>query len=97
MTLPELARVAGCKERRVAVVLQGMGRGYRRRPRGNAVYDWTKFPVNWAELTDKELAVIVGADNPAVVTQWRNRHGYSKKQSVESEQSEKSDERLVEQ
>ena len=78
LTLPELARIVGCHERRIVIVLRLLGKGYKHRPRGKARYDWTLFPTDWETKTDKDLAVIVGADNPAVVAQWRNRHGYRK-------------------
>ena len=77
-TLPELAKMADCDEQRVSVLLKGLGKVFKRRARGNAKYDWTKFPQGWEFKTDKELAFLVGVDDPAVVTQWRNRHGYGK-------------------
>lgn len=77
-TLPELARLAGCGKRNAAMLLKRLGQGFRRRPRGNARYDWARFPSDWEDRTDKEIAAVVGVDNPAVVTQWRNRHGFRK-------------------
>ena len=78
MTLDKVADLAGCKEQRAALILRKLGKGYRRRPRGAATCDWSKFPGDWLLRTDKEIAVLVGASVPAVVAQWRNRHGYRK-------------------
>lgn len=83
-TLPELARLAGCGIRNAAMLLRRLGRGFRRRPRGNARHDWARFPADWPDRTDKEIAAIVGIGNPAVVTQWRNRHGFRKRRSPPS-------------
>lgn len=80
-TLKELAKEIGASESSMAylrVLLKELGKGYRRKPRGNARYDWGKFPINWKDLTDKEIADIVGVENPVVVTIWRNRHGFKK-------------------
>lgn len=78
MTLPELMKVGKCHTNQVMVALKQLGKDYKRRPRGSPVYDWTKFPQDWAKQTDKEIAILVGANNPAIVTQWRIRHGYIK-------------------
>ncbi len=76
ITLPDLAKLAVCGEQHAAFVLRQAGKTFKRRPRGNARYDWSKIPKNWSSLTDKQLAVLVGVGDPAVVAQWRNRHGY---------------------
>lgn len=78
MTLSELAEKGGCGEVHVAGVLRELGKEYKRLPNGNARYDWGKFPVGWEGMTDREIGEVVGVGNPAVVTQWRNRHGYSR-------------------
>jgi hypothetical protein len=77
-TLTELAPIVNCQERRVSEVLKGMGKDFKHKPRGGAIYDWTKFPEDWMCKTDKELAVIIGVKDPAIVGQWRIRHGYRK-------------------
>jgi len=77
-TLPELVKIAKCNTSRAMYVLKSLGKTYTRRPRGNPIYDWTLFPADWEDKTDKEIAVLVGTDNPAIVTQWRHRHGYRK-------------------
>ena len=82
MDLKQLAVLVGCSERRVADLLKGLGKTFKRRPKGNALYDWGKIPMDWAMRTDKELAAIVGVPSPAVVTQWRNRHGMKKASHV---------------
>lgn len=79
MELPRVALLAGCTERHAMKVLSGMGKAYRRRPRGNARYDWGRFPEGWRRMTDKQIAAEVGVGDPAVVTQWRNRHGYRRR------------------
>jgi len=78
LELPELASMAGVSERRVADLLKGLGKTFKRRPKGNALYDWSKMPSDWANRTDKELAELVGVPNPDVVTIWRYRHGMKK-------------------
>lgn len=78
MTLEKAAGLAGCNARHAGKVLRGLGKAYVRKPKWNARHDWLKFPANWRELTDKQIAGIVGVDDPSVVTQWRNRHGYRK-------------------
>jgi hypothetical protein len=78
MTLDQLSEAVGCKEQYVAVVLKSLGKTFKCRPRGNAKYNWEKIFNIWRKKTDQELADIVGAKNPAVVAQWRNRHGYRK-------------------
>ena len=50
-----------------------------RLPRGNARYDWGRFPADWMGMTDKQIAGVVGVGAPAVVTQWRNGHGYHRR------------------
>jgi len=77
-TLLELSKIAGCNVRSVGGILQEMSKSYKRRPRGGQIYDWSKFPVKWVHLTDKEIAAFVGANYPAVVAQWRARHGYKR-------------------
>ena len=78
-TIGEVARVAGCGEAYAGVALRKLGKGYRRLPKGRARYDWGLMPANWRELSDKVMAGMVGASSPAVVTQWRVRHGMRKR------------------
>jgi len=78
MTLEKAALLAGCKPKHAGRVLRTMGKGFKRHPIWNLTHDWSKFPTNWKDLTDKEIAKIVGVADPAVVAQWRNRHGYRK-------------------
>ena len=78
-TVEEVARSAGCGAAYAGVALRKLKKDYRRLPRGNPRYDWGLLPENWKDLTDKALADIVGALNPAVVTQWRVRHGMRKR------------------
>jgi hypothetical protein len=77
MTLSELAKAAGCQERRVKHLLSKIGKTYQQEDKIRGIYDWSKFPAEqWRDKTDKQLAVIIGIDNPVIVTQWRKRHGY---------------------
>jgi hypothetical protein len=82
LTLPQLAVLTGCKHRQIVDSLNILGKTYVQRPKGNAKYDWSKFPKDWVLRTDKDIAILVGVANPAVVTQWRIRHGYSKQESL---------------
>jgi len=79
MTLDRVAALAGCSRKHALRVLSGLGKAYSRLPRGNARYDWGRFPADWMGMTDKQIAVVVGVGDPAVVTQWRNRHGYHRR------------------
>ena len=76
VSLPMLAKMTGCSQQRVACVLKTLGKGYKRRPNGRARYDWTRFPAGWYAMTDKAIGAVVGASNPAIVAQYRKRHGY---------------------
>lgn len=78
-TIPEVARIAGCGEEHAYSLLRGMGKGFRRRPRGCSKYDWSRIPPDWVGRTDKELAGLVGVKDPSVVAQWRIRHGMRKR------------------
>lgn len=78
-TIVEIAKAAGCGEAYARVALRAGGKGYKRRPKGNARYDWSLLPADWKDRTDKEMAELVGASSPAVVTQWRVRHGMRKR------------------
>lgn len=78
-TLPQLARLAGCTDTTASLLLRRMGKDFRRRPKGSAKYDWTKFPHDWVDRTDEEIAAVVGVPSPAIVAQWRIRHGYRKR------------------
>jgi len=80
-TLSVIARAAGCGEAYAAVELRKAGKKYRLLPKGNAKYDWSLIPSDWMDRTDKEMAEIIGASGPAVVTQWRIRHGLRKQGS----------------
>ena len=82
MSLEEVARRASCSKKHALKVLLDLGKEYARLPKGNSKYDWGKFPDNWKEFTDRELAVVIGVGNPSVVTQWRVRHGYRKNGEV---------------
>ena len=75
----EVAEAAGCGVAHAGVAMRAMGKGYARMPKGNARYDWGLLPPGWRGLTDKELAGVVGASSPAVVAQWRLRHGMRKR------------------
>ena len=78
-TMKEIAIAAGCGLGYARMVVGRAKKAYRKLPHGNARYDWKLLPANWQELTDKEMASMVGASSPAVVTQWRIRHGMRKK------------------
>ena len=78
MTLDKAAMLAGCDSKHAGRVLRHLGKEFVRRPRGKSKHDWTKFPTNWVDLTDKQIAEVVGVGDSAVVAQWRNRHGYRK-------------------
>lgn len=78
MTLEKAALLAGCEPKYAGRVLRRMKKAFIRMPKWNAKHDWSRFPGNWRELTDKQIAAVVGVDDPAVVAQWRNRHGYRK-------------------
>ena len=78
MTLDQVAGLVECGVPYVGIALRRMGKAYTRRPRGNAKYDWMRFPIGWRRMTDKQIALVVGVSDPAVVAQWRNRHGYRK-------------------
>jgi hypothetical protein len=78
-TVEEVARAAGCGKAYARVAMKRAGKGYRHLPKGRARYDWALLPANWRELTDKAMAGMVGASSPAVVTQWRVRHGMRKR------------------
>jgi hypothetical protein len=77
LTLSEVAGKIGYSEKHIGVVLGRMGKCFKRR-KGRAWHNWGLFPANWEEMTDKEIGLVVGVDEPCVVTQWRNRHGYRK-------------------
>ena len=80
-TLGEIAKAAGCGEAHARVALNEAGKEYRRLQKGRPKYDWSRFPMEgwrWTEMTDKAIAALVGASSPAVVTQWRIRHGMRK-------------------
>jgi len=77
--ISQLADKLGASKRHVATVLRELGLSCKSLPNGNSVHDWSKLPVDWWKKTDKELAVIIGVDSPAVVTQWRFKHGLNKK------------------
>jgi hypothetical protein len=86
-TLLELATLAGCTGRRVAVLLKGMGKSFLRRKNGKAKYDWSKLPEDWESRSDKELAILMGIGNSAVVATWRHRHGGKRVEEVVREAS----------
>jgi len=77
-TMAEVARAAGCGKAYAGVALRKAGKKYRLLPKGNARYDWGLLPADWMDRTDKEMATMIGASGPAVVTQWRIRHGLMK-------------------
>jgi hypothetical protein len=85
MTLKEIGELIGCSKERVGILLNKMGKGFRALPKGGKIYDWEKFPSNWRELTDKEIAGIVGVkgNDACIVAQWRKRNGYVKVGSME--------------
>lgn len=60
-TLVQLAATAGCDVHRAGKLLRELGKEFKHRPRGGQIYSWGKFPENWRELTDKEIAALVGA------------------------------------
>lgn len=75
MMITKVAEVAECSLERARAVLKMLGKGYRSRPNGRARYAWNRFPGGWAAMTDKAIGAVVGASNPAIVAQWRKRHG----------------------
>ena len=77
-TLSELSDDTGYGEHSIGLVLNSLGNGFKRRTRGGQLYDWSKFPTQWREMKDKEIATLVGAEYPAVVAQWRKRHGHQR-------------------
>lgn len=85
MTVLEVAEKAGCEEKHALDVMRVLGKTFKRRPRGGGVHDWSKFPADWRDLTDKQIADVVGVGDPAVMAQWRNRHGYRKNSVVRQE------------
>ena len=76
-SLVEIALAARCKKAYARSVVSLNGKKYRR-GRGNARYDWGLVPQDWRGLTDVEIGELVGVANPAVVAQWRIRHGMRK-------------------
>lgn len=78
-TLPELAKAAGCSQSHAALVMRGLDKGYKRRPKGRARLAWDKFPTRWLSMTDKDIGALVGTTDGSVVAQWRSRHGYDRK------------------
>jgi hypothetical protein len=82
-TLVQLAATAGCDTHRAGKLLRELGKSFKRRPRGGQIYRWGHFPENWRELTDKEIASMVGAKYGDIVAQWRARHGYIRGEVVE--------------
>ena len=78
-TMIEVAKVVGCGAAYAGVAMRRMGKGYVRMAKGNSKYNWRLLPPNWRDLTDKEMAGVIGASSPAVVTQWRIRHGMRKR------------------
>ena len=78
-TADEVARAAGCGKGYAGARLRKLRKDYRRLPKGGARYDWSLMPSDWRSRTDKEMAELVGASSPAVVTQWRIRHGMRKR------------------
>jgi hypothetical protein len=78
-TAEEVGKAAGCGGGHAAAVMRSLGKGFRRLPRGNARYDWSLMPSDWMSRTDKDMASLVGASSPSVVTQWRIRHGMRKR------------------
>jgi hypothetical protein len=82
-TLPELSKMVGCHENRVMALLKQLGKNYKHRPRGihrkninDTPYDWSKFPADWYDKTDKEISLVIGTDKVSTVTTWRVRHGF---------------------
>jgi hypothetical protein len=71
-----LAATAGCDVHRAGKLLRELGKKFKRRAQGGQIYNWGRFPENWRELTDKEIAALVGAKYGDIVAQWRARHGY---------------------
>ena len=78
MTAEQVGKAVGCSEAYAGVVMRKLGKSYMRKSKWNSKYDWSLFPRGWKSMTDKEIAVLVGASVPAIVTQWRIRHGMRK-------------------
>ena len=82
-TIAELSKMIGCHEHPLMAVLRKIGKSCKKSPR-KGVHDWSKFPELWYLSTDKELAVLIGIENPALVTQWRIRHGFRRYETIHS-------------
>jgi hypothetical protein len=89
MTLEEIALKAECGQAHTRIVLEKLGKTFKRLHNYKAKYDWSLFPSNWKDMTDAEIGKIVGCENPAVVAQWRFRKGFikNKRNEVKSEES----------
>ena len=85
MTIPQIQQVVQRKYGHLLSILKREGLDYQRRPNGKLKYDWSKLPKDWLQMTDQEIAVVVGVESPAVVAQWRWRHGYRKPRGYSSQ------------
>lgn len=86
MTPGQVAKKAGCKEAYAVQCLRKLRKDYKRPPDGRrkGKYDWGRItPELWENLTDKEVAGILGVGNPAVVTLRRRRKGIMKRVASE--------------
>lgn len=82
MTPLEVGEAAGCSGTYARNVLVSMGKAHVRPPDGRCVwkYRWGNVtPGMWREMTDKQVAEILGVENVMVVTQWRRRKGIMKR------------------
>lgn len=81
LTLKQIAKKYGYTEGHVRNVLERLGKGFFPEDRRtNGKYEWASITKKqWQSLTDREIAVKLGVENPAVVTLWRIRHDIYKK------------------
>jgi AraC-like DNA-binding protein len=74
MTLKEVATAVGCSSSYALQTLKKLGLTYKRQPLGGRPkYDWDK--ADWSKGY-REIADDLGIDNPGVVSQYRQRHGF---------------------
>jgi hypothetical protein len=82
MTPEQVARETGCSVTYATQKLNELGKTFNKPPDRRRIqkYDWGSISLEqWLTLKDTEVAKLLGVGNPAVVTQWRNRHGVRKR------------------
>ena len=82
MTREEVAKLAGCEAEYAEQCLRAASLPYKipEDQRWQTKYAWLSITHDqWMSNTDPEIAVILGVDNPGVVSQWRRRNGILKK------------------